>query len=121
LKAAIEAMDMPNSWTAKSATTAAGFTIAQIKKEFIEHSDENAKIIKIYIEPGRSWLVSKNTFGIPTGQYINTEVLVFYRVKDECMVRNRYIEKNYLGGGKYGAPSIQTGANDMKLPCSKMK
>jgi hypothetical protein len=121
LKAAIEAKDMPSSWTAKSATTAAGFTIAQIKKEFIEHSNENAKIIKVYIEPGGSWLVSKNTFGIPTGQYINTEVLVFYRVKDECMVRNMYIEKNYLGGGRYGAPSIQTGANDMKLPCSKMR
>jgi hypothetical protein len=120
-KAAIEKMEMPKSWSAKSASTAVGFTVAQIRKEFTEHSDENAKIIKVYIEPGASWFISKNSFGIPTGQYINTEILVFYRVKDECMARNMYIEKTYLGGGKYGAASIHTGASDEKLPCSKMK
>ena len=120
-KAAIEAMNMPSSWTAKSAVTVGGFTIAQIKKEFTEHSDENAKIIKVYIEPGGSWLISKNSFCIPPSPYINPEVLVFYRVKDECLVRHMYIEKTYLGGGKYGAASIHTGASDEKLPCSKMK
>jgi len=119
----LEASKMPYSWTDKSAASAAGFTVAQIKKAFIDLRDADAQIMKVYIEPTGSWVISYNKFGIPTEQYLDKKIYVFYKLNGDCRGADVYIRKRYLGGGKYGPANISTTENSFfeKYPCSKMK
>jgi uncharacterized protein (DUF2141 family) len=119
-KAKVEAMEMPASWTAKSQPIGGGFTVDQIKKFFLNET-KGKSIVKVVADINGGWVVQKDKYGIPTHQYLNQPVVVFFKnINGQCGLHHISIAQSYIGKGKYNKPGLDLYDEEL-LPCSKMK
>lgn len=118
--AKVENMRMPESWTAKSQPIGGGFTVDQIKKFFLNET-KGKSIVKVVADVNGGWIVQKDKYGIPTHQYLNQPVVVFFKnTNGQCGLHHISIAQSYIGKGKYNKPGLDLYDEEL-LPCSKMK
>ncbi|MBL0357268.1 MAG: hypothetical protein IPP72_10455 [Chitinophagaceae bacterium] len=104
--AKVENMQMPESWTAKSQPIGGGFTVDQIKKFFLSET-KGKTIVKVFAGVNDGWVVQKDKYGIPTHQYLDQPVVVFFKnTNGQCGSHHISIAQSYIGKGKYNKAGL---------------